>query len=188
MTIKRNVELLPFNKVKLVATRKSWEHQLASHADDVVASAYLRVLDWTEAHTDYTCENGNGIAYGIFESSHHAALAIVQIAYTKSGKKWLKVLDLDLSPALDVAFFEDKLNFDQIGGIFAEAILGSIKLTKTAHPAKVTKLYGRSSSALAFFKGFGAAFEKFGGESGMDVSIEGRWLVFKAATKTKDHV
>lgn len=174
MSAAKEYELLAFDKSSLAATRKIWHSQLEKHSDELLASGYLRILEWAESHVDYTCENGNGIAYGIFQTGHHFAAAIVEIAYTKTGKKWLKVLDLSLSPTLDLSFYDDSFNFDVIGGIFAAAILGSIKLTKTAHPAKVTKLYGRSGTALSFFKGFGAAFEKFGGPKGMDVSIEGR--------------
>lgn len=179
MTVKKDYELRAFDKNTLAATKKSWLHQIETHAGEILPTAYVRILDWAHDHVDYSCENGNAIAYGIFPQDQQTAVAIVTVSYTKTGRKWLKVLDLDLSPTLDLSFFDDSFSFDVIGGIFAAAILGTIKLTKTAHPAKVTKLYGRSGTALTFFKGFGAAFEKFGGPKGMTVSIEGRWLVFK---------
>lgn len=50
--------------------------------------------------------------------------------------------------------------------------------TNTAHPSKVTKLYGRSGTLLAFLKGVGTYIERNVDVPGLKVSFEGRWLVF----------
>jgi hypothetical protein len=177
-------ELHPFTRDTLASTELSWKKQLEKHADELLASNYIRILGWAKGHLDYECTNGDSsIAYGIFADGTHHAAAIVEIIYTKRGKKWLKLLDINLSPAFDLSLHSGSFDVTQLSSVFGAAVLGSIKLTATAHPAKVMKLYGRSTSALAFLKGFGIALQQKEGVQGLEVSVEGRWLVFRSTTK-----
>ncbi len=71
-------------------------------------------------------------------------------------------------------------DIERINAIFVAAVVGTIALTSEAHPSRTTKLYGRSGTLRAFLKDFGAYFQEKGGIEGLEVAVEGRWLVFRA--------
>lgn len=174
-------ELKPFDDASLKATVAGWKKELSKHQTELMPSLHEGKLVWIQTHMNYQEPNGDSLAYGIFSHGSSQASAIVDIVYTKTGQKWLKMLDLTLSPSLDLAFNADAFDFHTISGVYAATIVGAIRLTETAHPSKITKLYGRSGTSLAFFKGFGAYMEQgsHGKNLTLKVSMEGRWLVFR---------
>lgn len=174
-------ELKAFDAKSLDATAVAWRKELAKHRVEMMPSLHEGKLAWAASHMNYAAADGEALAYGIFADGDPHALAIVDIVYTKTGQKWLKMLDLTLSPSLDLAFNAESADFSQIYHVFTAAMVGAVRLTKTRHPAKVTKLYGRSGTLLAFLKGFGAYMKQKGHGHNLvfTVSIEGRWLVFR---------
>lgn len=168
-----------FDSDRLSATRANWGSHLKRHKDQFLASEYQRILDWTEDHIDYQGNSKDTFAYGIFADSAKHADAIVEIIYAKSGKQWLKLLSLHLCPSAELSFETQSFDIAKVAGIFSAAVTGTVKLTSTAHPTKVTKLYGRSGTLLAFLQGLGSHIQANGGVKGLKVSLEGRWLVFR---------
>lgn len=182
MTGKTELPLLkPFDDASLKATATAWKKELSKHQTELMPSVHEGKLAWVQTHMNYKEADGGTLAYGVFERGYSQALAVVDIVYTKKGLNWLKMLDLTLSPSLDLAFNAESFDFHTISGVYAATIIGSIRLTKTAHPSKITKLYGRSGTSLAFLKGFGAYMEQanHANNLGLKVSMEGRWLVFR---------
>lgn len=172
-------ELKKFDSTTIAATRAAWVKELAAHKTEVLAAPYQRILDWAAGHIDYAGNGKETFAYGIFAGEAHSADAIVELVYTKSGRKWLKLLDLNLCPSVDLSFTDQNVDIQQLSSIFAAGVTGTVQLTSTAHPAKVTKLYGRSGTLLAFLKGVGTYIEGNSNVPGLKVSMEGRWLVFQ---------
>ncbi|MGH2509064.1 MAG: hypothetical protein ACRDHZ_16925, partial [Ktedonobacteraceae bacterium] len=150
-----NHALHQFDPAKLAATEKEWRRQLQAHKKDILATEYERILGWTGKRIDYGKAASENFVYGIFENGSGHAVALVDMVYQKAAKKWLKLMDIFLCPAVDLSFATQNVDIQQLTSIYAAAVIGTIQLTSTAHPTKVTKLYGRSGTLLAFLKGVG---------------------------------
>ena len=173
-----NYELKPFDALTMAATRNAWEKELSNREGEVLPPRYERILDWAEGHIDYAAGRIETLAYGIFGRSAHDADAIVELIYTKAGEKWLKLLDLHLSPSVDFAFSTQDVDIIRLNSIFAAGVDGTVRLTSTMHPSNVTKVYGRSGTLLSSLKEVGT-FAESSPWPGLKVSIEGRWLVLR---------
>lgn len=178
MATKAEYELKQFDQKTFAATRAIWLRQATqpdsgAHKPDVEAK-----LDWAEKNLDYT--KGPDFAYGVFRVGASHAEAIVDVVYQKdAGKRWLKAMGVQLAPAKSLFFSEKPQNLEELVEIYSAAIFGTLKLTKV-HPTKVTKLFGRSATLLAFLEGLAGAIKAQGGLKGVSVKMEGRWLVFRA--------
>lgn len=170
-------ELREFTEESMAATEAAWAKVLASHSSDLLPGEFTRILAWTRSRLSATSPTET-LAYGVFASDRAHALAIAEIVYTKAGRKWLKMLDLHLSPELDLSMSSGAPDLWTISGVFSEAIVGTTRLTRV-HVTNVVKLYARSTSLLTFFKGLAATIGAAGDNEAIDVSIEGRWLVIK---------
>lgn len=184
MAEKAKYEFRRFDDRSLSSTEASWKRQLSKHSSEVIPTEYERKLAWAREHATYG-KDEEIFAYGVFRDGGLIASAIVDVVYTKAGRKWLKLLDINLTPDLDLSFNSDKPDLDAIGDVFTAAITGVIALG-AVHPAKETKLYGRSGTLLSFLKGLGAHLNGDGGKlirGKIEVLMEGRWLVFRRKSK-----
>lgn len=170
--------LLAFSSQSLTATKKAWDTQIKDLAGELVPSEYQRILEWVGSHVDYGSKTQESFAYGVFQNEGGPAEAIIEVSYTMLGKKWLKMLDIHLSPAMYIAF-TGGADLVRLTDTYAAAVIGTVNLTSKAHPTQTVKLYGRSGTLLAFLKGVGAYIEQNGGVEGLKVGIEGRWLVIR---------
>ena len=170
--------LKAFKPESLKATRDKWAE--SAEELDIPFLDYEVLLDWAENHIDYDATNGDSFAYGIFEGRHPAALAVVEIVYTRrSGGNWLKMLSVKLGPMLAPAVIEaEPGRIVELIDIYAEAVVGTLLLTGS-HKAKVVKLYGRNESLL---KLIAALHERLKASMADKLvsKMEGRWLVIKA--------
>lgn len=168
-----------FDEDSLKATVAEWQKQLTRMSGAIFPVAYDQVLSWAAKHMDYA--KGENFSYGVFSDGSHAAEGIVDVIYTRTGNKWLKMMNLTLSPEHDVAFSTQSLDFDTLTSLFTAAIVGTFELS-LEHKAKVVKLFGRTNVMLAFLTGLAAVMTERLKESSapkLKVSIEGRWLVAK---------
>jgi hypothetical protein len=173
-----NYELKPFTNDTMAATRNAWGKEVCAREGEILSTQYERILQWAEDHIDYSGEKSQTFAYGIFGRSAHDADAIVELIYTKSGAKWMKLLDVHLSPSVDFAFAPQEVDLKRLMSIFAAGMDGTVHLASTVHPSNVTKMYGRSGTLLEFLKEVGTVKDN-SALPGLKVSIEGRWLVFR---------
>ncbi|MCX7109483.1 MAG: hypothetical protein NTX45_04990 [Proteobacteria bacterium] len=113
--------------------------------------------------------------------------ALVQIVQSKVGTAtWVKLMDIHLSPAIDV-FPDTECNTENRLKVFIAALLGILSLAKRARRADTFKVFGRTEALVTFLQGMHdvlSTITTIGTIKGVDVSIEGRWLVFRA---TDDH-
>lgn len=171
--------LSPFSADSLKQTRSEWEAQVAKFPKDLLPSDFQRIVDWAADHMDYG-DGEEGLAYGVFGPNRKSADAIIEVVYTKSGNKWLKMLNLFLSPRLFAGFIipEEQINTTELLNVYATALVGTVKLTGV-HPSKTVKLYGRSGTLLTFLKGISAHLQEHSKAKGITVNMDGRWMVFR---------
>jgi len=184
MAQSESYQLRQFTSASLAATRTMWQQQLKTHQKELLESEWERVLDHAGKHINYAV--GDQFCYGVFKEGGHAAVAIVVLVYRKEACKWLKLLELNLCPAVDLSLTSHAVDFNKLSSIFAAAVFGTIQLTGTAHPTNVTKLYGRSGTLLAYLEGIQEYIQQSNTVPGLTVSIEGRWLVFEYEAQSDD--
>lgn len=175
-----NLTLEKFTRNGLKETRKAWKKEFDGRSDDLVWAEYEGILLYAAKHIKYTDESESD-AYGIFPEGTDRAVAILDVAYKKHGPRWMKVLDLYVSPALDYSASEAGADIDSLTLVFGAAVLGALKLSG-AHNARALKLYGRSASQLSFFRGLALSLEETKAEHGVETVVEGRWLVFNLSS------
>jgi len=169
-------------------TNKAWREQLEKNAESLFPNEILRVLDWAATRISYDTKAAD-CAYGVFLDGEHVASAIVEIVYHRktAASMWVKMLDITLSPELDLSITDENQVIEAIArlfGVFGAAVVGSYKLTNNK-ATKVVKLYGRNPPLLAFLKAFGADISKDARLKNLEVTLDGRWLVFKQSTVKK---
>lgn len=112
-----------------------------------------------------------------------ACQALVQIVQSKRGSEvWVKMLDIFLSPEIERAI-DDEKNTQLRLAVFKEALKGIFSLTAASKLADTVKVYGRTEALVTFLRGMHDSFSviaSLGTIRGIEVSIEGRWLVFRA--------
>lgn len=172
-------KLQQFDTTKFDATEKEWRRQIQAHKKDVLATEYERILAWAGDHMDYGKGGSENFVYGIFQNGSGHAIAVVDMIYQRAARKWLKLMDLHLCPSMDLSFGTQAIDIQELSSIYAAAVVGTVQLTSTIYRTKVTKLYGRSGTLLAFLKGIGTYIANNAKVPGLEVNIEGRWLVFK---------
>src|SRR5690349_21441099 len=119
-------------------TRTEWERQLGELEGKVIPTEYTRILAWGAGNIDY--EMGESWVYGIFPKGKKVAVALADIVCRKTGKKWVKLLDLHLSPTLDLDALSEDRDLRLLADIFTAAITGTAALT-LVHKSRVIKLY-----------------------------------------------
>lgn len=109
--------------------------------------------------------------------------ALVQIVQSKRGKDvWVKMLDIFLSPDIERAP-DDEANTQLRLSVFRESLKGIFVLTAKLRGVDTVKVYGRTDALVTFLRGMHDSFSviaSLGTLKGIEVSIEGRWLVFRA--------
>lgn len=168
-----------FDAESLEETSKAWLEQVEKYSSYLSAVDFEKTLDWASAHMDYD-DGEDGLAYGIFSKNSKKAAAIIEVVYTQSGRKWLKMLNLTLSPTLIAGFIASNGGVDReaLIAVYTAAVVGTLHLAGS-HPSKTVKLYGRSGSLFTFLQGLAAYLKEHSGLQGISVSVDGRWLVFK---------
>lgn len=168
-------EIRQFTTDTLSATQEHWRGQCESSED--FTGIYQSVFDWAEEHIHYDNSNEE-FAYGIFNDGSSPADAIVRVIYSSVGKRWVKMLNMDVSPKLDTSFTTE-IPYDDLASIYTATIIGVVRITQT-HPTSVVKLYGRSNILLSFLTGFASYFnEAYSNKENIRVGIKGRWLVIE---------
>jgi hypothetical protein len=109
--------------------------------------------------------------------------ALVQMVQSKRGSDiWIKMMDLYMCPEVELSMDTEQSTVDRLK-IFTTALLGVFSLTAALGRADTVKVYGRTEALVTFLRGMHdslSVLSSLGNMPGIDVSIEGRWLVFRA--------
>lgn len=167
------------------AIKSDWLAPLADAEHEVYLADYQQLFAMIES------ANGIGDIDGRTNVPVHYAVrledgachALVQIVQSKRGSEvWIKVLDIFLAPSIDLAP-DDESNTQLRLKVFREALKGIFGLTAASRLADTIKVYGRTDALVTFLRGMHDSFSvmaSLGTIKGIEVSIEGRWLVFRA--------
>jgi hypothetical protein len=126
-------------------------------------------------------DHSDSVAYGIFPKGSDEAEAVCEVVIKKvsAKSKWMKLLRLRLSPALDERIYEDDLDtFAHVVGLYAASVVGVLKL-KDEHEVTTLKIFGRSAEQLSFLRALGAKLEREKLLKGHAIRMAGRWLVIE---------
>jgi hypothetical protein len=175
---KGEYKLRELDVASLARTEAEWKKQLQQHAETLSPSSYLRILDWAATHMTYG-GNAESFAYGLFRDDDQHADAILDVCYTKSGKKWLKMLELVQSPDIDHGIFSQTIDPIRVIEVYGASLLGTAGLT-SVHPSATIKLFGRSEALLAFYVAVCTYLVDKIKIPHVKVAIEGRFLVIRA--------
>jgi hypothetical protein len=108
--------------------------------------------------------------------------ALIEIVQSRKGQSvWVKMMDIFLSPQIDVLPESEDSTAKRLD-IFSSALVGIFMLTKSIRKADTVKIYGRTDALVGFLKGMHDSFSviaSLGTLKGINVGIEGRWLVFR---------
>lgn len=180
------MKLKQLSKEEFVTLRKKWMKLLKDHEHPVFEAEYLQIFGRIEATGCWdglkSCMN-KSIFNCVFDEDGEE-WAIVELVQSKKGQSvWVKMLDMYLSPVIEVeADTED--NTQKRLKIFRAALVGIFELTKGIKKADTVKVYGRTDALVMFLRGMHdsiSVITSLGTIKGIDVSIEGRWLVFRTS-------
>lgn len=149
---------------------------------------------WAEYHQLFAViESGNSVGeldnrmnvpiYYAVESKG-VVKALVQMVQSRRGlDTWVKMTDLYMCPDVERTLDSEQGTVDRLK-IFTTALLGVFALTTKVERADTVKVYGRTEALVTFLRGMHDALSvifSLGNMPGIEVSIEGRWLVFRTS-------
>ena len=164
-------------------TETAWDRDLA-HSSDIFPGDVWRIIKLANDHSDYDNKDAPNLAYGIFDAKDIAD-SVVEIIVSKSGKKWIKLLDCFIRPSIsERAYRKDTEAIEKLVGIYSAAIVGTILLADH-HKARLVKVFGRSESLLYILTSVAKYINESDAELNVKAKIEGRWLVVEPLKKGK---
>lgn len=169
-----------FDAKSIEKTAKAWLQDVETAS--VFPTDIPTIVSYVQNNAKYTpkdIETLDSVAYGIFADAKSEASAVVKVIISKSGRRWIKMIDCHIRPSIEDSAIERVAGgFETIGEIYAAVITGSLKLT-TEHKVNTVKVYGRSNALLQLITITAHFLEKSFAEQDLPfkVSIEGRWLV-----------
>ena len=162
----------PFSKSSFKATKSHW----LNLAEDGwgFRSSVERLFD--DAEDKLIHQDGKAVFFGVFEEKTKYACALCEIVVMRRGirNKWVKMLNLHLSPDLEAHSGESH-------EIFLTSMTGSSGL-QMEHNANILKIYGRTNEQLELLKTlvkFIAATDA-AKEKKFEAKIEGRFLTIES--------
>lgn len=175
--------LVKIDAANLEGVKTAWEAEIIDLGDKIFPSEHQRVLAWAATKIQADAAAGESVAYVVSEVHSGAPGAIVELVHSSRGRdKWLKMLDITLSPALDFSILSQDLEATKRAvGIFAATVSAVLQMGRDL-PATVVKLYGRGQYQMTFLTYFGTELQSLLSKEGiksLTVTIEGRWLVIK---------
>jgi hypothetical protein len=179
------MHLESFDSERLEEIKTSWLSSLPNNDHDVYEAEYSQLFDiirigksWGELDNRF-----NTPIYQAIVDGNKKVWAIVHIVQSRHGSAtWIKLMDIYISPEIDINK-DTESNTKKRLDVFIAALLGIFSLTKNMASIDTFKIYGRTDSLVAFLRGMHDGFstiDTIGTIKGIKVSIEGRWLVFRA--------
>ena len=168
------MELRQFDATSLKASKDDW--LLDATKGLAFYTEVERLYDWAATHLELS--QTDATAFGVFQRGKKSALALCEITVQRKSvrSKWVKMLRMHLSPAIDFALQRgDSL---QAMNVFRASLQGTLSL-QMLHKATTLKVYGRTNEQLAFLSAVVANIETKLADSVKEqakVSIDGRFL------------
>jgi hypothetical protein len=178
------MEFSELTEVKFKALRVSWMKMIPAEDHEVYGAEYRQLFDRIQVGKSWgpLGDRVNEAIFYLIESkdSHYGVVEIVQ---SKKGREtWIKMFDITMAPNIETEPDTEKCTKLRLE-VFKATLNGIFKLSKTVKKANTLKVYGRTELLITFLRGMHDAMSvlaTLGMMKGISVSIEGRWLVFKA--------
>lgn len=174
------------NKDELSNIKGAWLELLSNEEHEVFQADYEQIfgmIEETDGIGDLDCKFNKAIHYALLDDDDKTCHALVQLVQSKRGSSvWVKMLDIFLSPKIEQAPDDEQSTQLRLSA-FSEVLKGIFKLTAAIRLADTVKVYGRTDALVTFLRGMHDSFSviaSLGTLKGIEVSIEGRWLVFRA--------
>lgn len=178
------MELTHLTHDTLKTTKQTWIAAAAQAPHEAFLAEYQQLFDVIESGDSIGELDGRmntSIYYAVKIEGRHKAL--VQMVQSKRGSDiWIKMMDLYMCPEVELSMDTEQSTVDRLK-IFTTALLGVFSLTAALGRADTVKVYGRTEALVTFLRGMHdslSVLSSLGNMPGIDVSIEGRWLVFRA--------
>lgn len=180
------MKLKQLTKAQFATLRKKWLKSLMDQEHPVFEAEYQQIFGRIEATGCWdglkSCMN-RSIFNCVFDETGEE-WAIVELVQSRNGTSvWVKMIDMYLSPKIEVET-DTESNTQKRLKIFRAALVGIFELTKVIKNADTVKVYGRTDALIMFLRGMHdsiSVITSLGTIKGIDVSIEGRWLVFRTS-------
>ncbi len=163
-----------------------WLGMVSADEHEVFAAEYQQLFDGIEATEGYgelDQRYNMAIFFGVMDDEGKC-WALVELVQSRRGRSvWIKMMDVYLSPELEMAG-DTEVSTDKRLNVFKVALLSIFSLTGSVSGADTVKVYGRTDAIFSFLRGMHdtiALMTSLGTLQGIQVSIEGRWLVFRAS-------
>lgn len=179
------MELKLLSKEELVTLKNKWIKLLKTNDHPVFITEYQQIFDVIIATGSWEGVKDclNKPIYPCIVDQDDEVWAIVQIIQTQSGSAvWVKMIDVYLSPKIETEP-DNEFNSNKRVEVFGSALMGIFALTSHIRRADTVKVYGRTEALVTFLRGVRDVFSvitSLGTIRGIEVAIEGRWLVFHA--------
>lgn len=179
------MKLQQLNKEGFTQLRATWVGLLKAGHHAVFDAEYRQLFELIDTTGCWgnVKDCFNKPMYNVIVDSSGEIWAIVELVQTRNGSAvWVKMLDIFMSPKIE-AEPDNEGNTKKRLEIFRAALIGIFDLTKGIKKADTVKVFGRTDALVTFLRGMHDSFSvinSLGTIKGIEVSIEGRWLVFRA--------
>lgn len=181
--------LIKASKELLDATRAEWQRQVDGYNAKgvrLVPQGYEQYLSWCGDLLDGSLHAPDAHVYAHKRpgESHAAVIACITHAKPKSPKATLKLLDICLEPKFDDDIDPpgqlDITRITDAGEVLGQTIASCLVMTYDDHPAKIYKIYARTTEMVRLFEHLIVrdTFRKKLSKQGIGLRLEGKWLVF----------
>lgn len=184
------MKLKPLTKEEFSTLRNKWMKLLTAHKHPVFQAEYQQIfgrIESTGCWDDLKLCMNKPIFRCVFDDSGEE-WAVVELVQSINGSfVWIKMLDMHLSPKIEMEA-DTEANTQKRLKIFRAALIGIFELTKSIKKADTVKVFGRTEALVMFLRGMHdsiSVISSLGTIQGIDVAIEGRWLVFRTSQVSK---
>ncbi len=180
------MKLCKYKKAEFSALKDKWMGLLNKKSHPVFEAEYSQLFDRIDSTGCWSDLNSclNKSIFNCIIDTNGEEWAIVEFVLSKNGSSvWVKMLDMYLSPKIELEA-DTEANTKKRLDIFRAALIGIFGLTKVIKKADTVKVYGRTDALVMFLRGMHdsiSVITTLGTIKGIEVSIEGRWLVFRTS-------
>lgn len=179
----RRMELVQLDSCGFDRLSVKWLNMIKDNQDGVMEAEYTQLFSMIKSTGcwDDIKECFNRPIYNCVIDSKGNEWGIVEILQSKKGSSiWIKMMNIYLSPDIEIEDDTEESTKSRLD-VFRASLRGIFQLTTDLKNADTVKVYGRTEALVTFLRGMHdtlAVLATLGKIKGIEVSIEGRWLVF----------
>ncbi|MFN4290062.1 MAG: hypothetical protein ACK4E7_04190 [Permianibacter sp.] len=173
------------SQAEFESLRGIWLKEATANEHEVIATDYEQLfgrIDATKGFGPLDDRLNVGVFYTV-QDANGKHLALVELVQSRKGMAvWVKMLDMHMCPSIE-ASPDSEGNTQKRLMAFTVALMGIFELASEVRQADAIKVFGRTDALITFLRGMHDSFSvltSLGTLKGVETTIEGRWLVFRA--------